>query len=592
MWIFICAVFIVLASANARSEDGRPSWSWSWQCVNGQCVRNEFLSVDGVQGSLDVCRLTCGRYGSLWPRPTGHTVISQKVLGFDPSRVRFDLSDAAVRGISVRDFLTACTRLFINNLIQQCGGNCSFVPDTNVTVHISVTSPDLALNWRTDESYSVEVATKANRVTVQISANTVFGARHALETLSQLVAGYTGSGGRTLLVIVTSARISDKPVYPHRGLLIDTTRNFLPVSTIKRTIDAMSASKLNVLHWHATDSQSFPIDSLRVPQLARFGAYSAKEIYSATDISSLLEYGKERGVRIMLEIDAPAHAGNGWQWGQTAGLGNLAVCVNQQPWRQYCIQPPCGQLNPANHNVYRVLRDLYRDIIDLLPSGEIFHMGGDEVFYPCWNSSKEIIDWMDSRGMGRSTSDFLQVWAEYQKTALNIWDEEVGHAKSQILLWSSHLTSPGIIEKYLEKDRYVIQTWVEKLDPLPTTLLDLGYRVIISTKDAWYLDHGFWGRTVYHNWRVVYNNRLPLGYKGVLGGEAAMWGELVDEHSIDSKVWPRAAALAERLWTDPDSSSGAAEYRLLQHRQRLVTRGVAAEAITPEWCYQNEGQCS
>lgn len=71
--------------------------------------------------------------------------------------------------------------------------------------------------------------------------------------------------------------------------------------------------------------------------------------------------------------------GNGWQWGEAAGLGKLAVCVNQQPWRKYCIQPPCGQLNPANPNLYSILRDVYRDVIDLTPPGEAFHMGGDEV---------------------------------------------------------------------------------------------------------------------------------------------------------------------------------------------------------------------
>jgi len=80
-----------------------------------------------------------------------------------------------------------------------------------------------------------------------------------------------------------------------------------------------------------------------------------------------------------MEVDAPSHAGNGWQWGDAAGLGQLAVCVNQQPWRKYCIQPPCGQLNPTNPNLYRVLRDLYRDILDVFPLGEAFHMGGDEV---------------------------------------------------------------------------------------------------------------------------------------------------------------------------------------------------------------------
>lgn len=102
-------------------------------------------------------------------------------------------------------------------------------------------------------------------------------------------------------------------------------------------------------------------------------------MYTTSDIENLLEYAKYRGIRVILEVDTPAHAGNGWQWGPTNNLGKLAVCVNKTPWRNYCIQPPCGQLNPANENVYVVLDQLYTDIVELLPEGEMFHMGGDEV---------------------------------------------------------------------------------------------------------------------------------------------------------------------------------------------------------------------
>lgn len=112
---------------------------------------------------------------------------------------------------------------------------------------------------------------------------------------------------------------------------------------------------------------------------SRFGAYSSNHVYHLSEISELLTYAKLRGVRIIFELDQPAHAGNGWQWGPQAGLGNLAVCINRNPWRQYCIQPPCGQLNPANQNVYQVLGELYKDILDVFPSKEYFHMGGDEV---------------------------------------------------------------------------------------------------------------------------------------------------------------------------------------------------------------------
>lgn len=114
----------------------------------------------------------------------------------------------------------------------------------------------------------------------------------------------------------------------------------------------------------------------------------------------------------------------------------------------------------------------------------------------------------------------------------------------------------------------------------------------MSTKDAWYLDHGFWGSTTYYKWSKVYDNRLPEFTSGVLGGEVCMWGEYVDESVIDSRIWPRAAAAAERLWSNPDSYSAMALPRFLQHRQRLVKFGIRAEAIMPEWCYQNDNECS
>lgn len=113
-------------------------------------------------------------------------------------------------------------------------------------------------------------------VAVNIHAETVYGARHGLETLSQLVArvGVAGRGRNAprkhVLVIAGNVRLSDGPVFRHRGLMLDTARNFLPLYAMKRTLDAMAASKLNVLHWHATDSQSFPLESPRVPQLARW----------------------------------------------------------------------------------------------------------------------------------------------------------------------------------------------------------------------------------------------------------------------------------------------------------------------------------
>lgn len=111
----------------------------------------------------------------------------------------------------------------------------------------------------------------------------------------------------------------------------------------------------------------------------RYGSYSPEKIYSYNDIKDLLRYALVRGVRIIMEIDYPAHAGYGWQWGKEAGYGDMITCLGKHPWWDYCVQPPCGQLNPLNNNTYVWLGKLYKDLVNLFPKGETFHMGGDEV---------------------------------------------------------------------------------------------------------------------------------------------------------------------------------------------------------------------
>lgn len=139
--------------------------------------------------------------------------------------------------------------------------------------------------------------------------------------------------------------------------------------------------------------------------------------------------------------------------------------------------------------------------------------------------------------------------------------------------------------------RYVIQPWVERNNTIISELIQKGYRVIISTKDAWYLDHGFWGNTKYYQWTTVYDNILPYDTEMVLGGEVAMWGEYVDENVIEGRIWPRASAAAERLWTNPNIKAVEVEDRLIFHRQRLVKMGIKASPIVNQFCEQNPYEC-
>uniref|UniRef100_A0A0V0GD92 beta-N-acetylhexosaminidase n=1 Tax=Triatoma dimidiata TaxID=72491 RepID=A0A0V0GD92_TRIDM len=217
-------------------------------------------------------------------------------------------------------------------------------------------------------------------------------------------------------------------------------------------------------------------------------------------------------------------------------------------------------------------------------------MGSDEVHIPCWNSSTEVTDYMTTQGIPRTKEGFLTLWADFQKKALEAWDEAVGHNKTKHILWSSQLTEIEHIEKYLDKNRYIIETWTGQYELLPEELITKGYSIIYATKDTWYLDHGFWGNTIYHNWKIVYDYVIPEDPKA-LGGEVSLWGELVDVDNLETKLWPRAAALAERLWTSSQLISSQVESRLWEARQRLRRRGHQVDQIIPEWCYLNDGKC-
>jgi len=107
-----------------------------------------------------------------------------------------------------------------------------------------------------------------------IISSEFFGARHGLETLSQLM---TYDDVTDELVIMQNVNITDSPVFPFRSVVLDTARNYFSVASIKRTIDGMAASKLNTFHWHLTDSQSFPFQSQTYPQLSQYGAYTPQQ---------------------------------------------------------------------------------------------------------------------------------------------------------------------------------------------------------------------------------------------------------------------------------------------------------------------------
>merc|ERR550532_1405366 len=627
-------LLLVSTISLTSAEVGRYSLPspWSWECdtsnssvkvtghvVESQCVKTPSSLAKKVQ-SLMACKMTCHQAGLIWPAPTGKVSLSKELLNFLPNNLNVVAVISPSEGVSnmVNQFVDIFREYLYMMSPEYEGGyknpfsESPYLSGGSVQVSIKVEDEDLSLTTETDESYSIKIqrvikddpGQTLDNVIVIINAETYYGARHALETLSQLI-GYNDL--TDTLMIYREASITDKPVFAHRGLLLDTSRNFMTKSVIKKIIRGMSYDKLNVFHWHITDTHSFPFHSRRVPQLTLHGAYSPRQVYTPEDIRDIVEYARLRGVRVLPEFDAPAHVGNGWQFGESEGKGKLAVCVNQEPWQDYCVEPPCGQLNPVNPHVYTTLGKLYQDFFELFDT-DMFHMGGDEVNLNCWNTTKEIMDELRQRGETGTKEELLALWKSFQEQAAQkVYD--ANGKKLPLILWTNSLTEEGHVEKYLSKDDYIIQIWTKGNDSVVKELIEKDFRVIFSNYDAWYLDCGYsswvgegnnWC-SPYKGWQIVYDNSPREHYRNaggerfreqqILGGEAAMWTEQVDGAAVMHKLWPRVSALGERLWSEPETNWKQAELRMLDQRARQVERGTPADALQPEWCRQNEALC-
>jgi len=432
-----------------------------------------------------------------------------------------------------------------------------------LVVNVSASSTDIPLQLGANESFDLNIPDPSVSGTlVQINAVSVWGALRALETFSQVVLP-----GNPLTIACVPMAISDFPRFAHRGLMLDSARHFLPVSVILRQIDALAYSKMNTLHWHITDAEAFPIDSSSYPNLTA-GAYTPSQVYSAADVKSVIAYATARGVRVVPEFDVPGHA---YSWGAgypiTADCPRLNANINNVP------------LNPTKALTLQVVQGFINDMAALF-TDDVIHLGGDEVIYSCWSDDPSIAQWMSNKG-----------WSDYNKLMQYFVTAADGYATAAgktITHWNdvfdSSITVPSTA---------IFQAWNGLSDV--ASIVQSGSQAIVSNSDKWYLNCGFNPGCAYQSWQNMYLNDpvysigtplSPAEVKLVLGGEAVLFGEYADATDVDPQVWPRAAAIGERLWSDYASTQDTttALPRLAYHRCRLVQRGVAAAPIGPGFC--------
>jgi hexosaminidase len=364
-----------------------------------------------------------------------------------------------------------------------------------------------------DESYVLDVSSADAKLTAPNS----LGIMRGLETFLQLVE-VTPDG-----YAAPAVHIEDSPRFPWRGLSIDVSRHFVSMATLKRNVDAMAAVKMNVLHLHLSDDQGFRLESKEFPKLQELG--SDGMYYLQREMRELIAYAGDRGIRIVPELDMPGHS-TAW----FVGYPELASGPGPyQIERRWGIFDPA--MDPTRESTYKMLDKFIGEIAILFPD-RYFHIGGDEVNGKQWDANPKIREFMQAHNLKNDQ--------ELQQYFTDRVEKIVSKHHKFMVGWDEILT-PG-----MPKD-IVIQSWRGQ-DSLAEAARQ-GYRGILSS--GYYLDAMAPAAQHYLVDPLAGADATLTAaqQKLILGGEACMWEEFASDENIESRIWPRAAAIAERFWS-------------------------------------------
>jgi len=387
-----------------------------------------------------------------------------------------------------------------------------------------------------DESYSLHVTSSG----AKLQANTVVGALHGMETLLQLVQSEHGA------YVLPAVDIEDTPRFRWRGLMIDCGRHFEPVSVIERTLDGMAAVKLNVFHWHLSEDQGFRMESKVYPKLTGMGSDGL--YYTQEQAREVVEYARQRGIRVVPEFDMPGHT-TSWFVGYpdlSSGPGPYQIR------REFGVADYA--MDPTRESTYKFLDAFVGEMATIFPD-PYFHIGGDETPGGQWKSNPRIVEFMQKHNL--KNTDALQAY--FNQNLLKILQK---HHK-RMLGWDE------ILNPDLPKD-IVIQSW-RGIASLSAGAKQ-GYTGILSA--PYYLDGMKSAEQHYLADPLPSDSDLtPQQRELILGGEVCMWGEQLYDRTIDSRIWPRTAAIAERFWSPENVRDVSDMYR------RLDVMSVRLEAF-------------
>lgn len=394
---------------------------------------------------------------------------------------------------------------------------------------IAVSADPAAGTLEAKEAYSLKVTEGG----VHLTAAGQDGVLRGLATLRQLVQPQ-GAG-----FVLPYAQIEDSPRFPWRGLMVDTARHFVELDTLKRQIDAMERVKLNVLHFHFSDNEGFRIESLRYPRLTEISSHG--QYYTQAQVRELVAYAADRGIRVVPELDVPAHTG-----AIMIAYPELKAAPFDETSRLAMFR---AAVDPTKPETFAFIKGLLEEMIPLFPDA-YFHVGGDEVAPTAWTANPDIVAYMAANGYEDTAAlqdhffrQVNEIVRSLGKTTMG-W-EEVAHLPIDddvvVQAWrSSHIVGhiTGQNNRAVVSAGYYLDLLWDGLDHYSRDPLDTAATLLDKPEE-----------------QVGPGPEVPLNDHQkalVLGAEAPLWSEAVTDEMVDHRFWPRAALLAERFWS-PES---------------------------------------
>ncbi|POF63948.1 Beta-hexosaminidase [Novacetimonas maltaceti] len=460
-----------------------------------------------------------------------------------------------------------------------------------LVLHIS-TRPDPAyLSVHEREHYTLNVTSQNG---IRLDADGPAGVVHGLATLLQLVV-QTPQGP-----VIHEAAINDAPRFPWRGVMIDVSRHFMSVDTMKRQLDAMELTKLNVLHWHLSDGTGFRVESLRFPRLHQVGGHN--QYYTQAQVRDIVAYAADRGIRIVPEFDVPGHTLSILEAYPELAAQHVpsaeerespcSITINTVKTKAICNKVynlNNAAFDPTKPQTLKFATELYAEMGRLFPD-HYFHSGGDEVSPKQWNDNPAIVAYMKQHGYADApalqaafTAQVEHALARQGKIMMG-WDEvsEAPIPRDVVVetwrgsKWIASATQAGhpvVVSSGYYLDLLNPSSEHYKVDPYDPKAVGLSPEEATRARakqgpmiDAFALDP----------------NAQPLTaaqQKLVLGGEAPLWSEIVSDEMVDARLWPRSAAIAERFWSDASVRDVAdMEKRLPLIQHELEATGLQASA--------------